>query len=211
MASDAFNVPNVISFIRLGLVPVFLWLRLTGEPEWALAVFITAAVSDVIDGLAARLLNQRSKLGGIIDPLADKLLIFTALVTLVVDGVLPVWLLGVILLRDGPMAVGALWVKHKRLEIPAEPTRIGKYSTFALVLTVVLALASASPRAPQALTGWVWAVGFVAGLCVVVSTLQYWSRFGYLFFMPALPAGPGSAHAEKSRRQSSAGGEKTRG
>ncbi len=207
MLADAFNVPNLISFARLLLVPVFLWLRLTDRPEWALGVFIAAAVSDVLDGLLARLLNQRSKLGGIIDPLADKLLVFGALVALVLDDVLPAWLLGVILLRDVPMAVGALWVKHKRLEIPTEPTRIGKYSTFALVLTIVLALASDSPHAPPALTGWVWAVGFVAGLCVVVSTLQYWSRFGYLFFMPALPAGA----AGSSRRKSSNGGRKTRG
>jgi cardiolipin synthase len=191
-----FNVPNLISFARLGLVPVFLWLRHTGQPEWALGVFILAAVSDVVDGLLARLLDQRTALGGIIDPLADKLLVFAALVSLVIGGHLPAWLLGLILVRDLPMGVGALWVRHKRLEIPAAPSRIGKYATFTLVLAVVLGLASASPHAPRAIVGWVWAVGAVAALCVVVSTLQYWSRFGYLFFAPG--------------RKSSAAGEKTR-
>ncbi len=190
------TLPNVISFIRLLLVPVFLWLRATDQPEWALGVFIVAAVSDVIDGLLARLLDQRSKLGGIIDPLADKLLIFAALISLVWEGQLPLWLLGLILARDVPMALGFLWVRHKQREIPAEPSRIGKYATFALVTTVVLALASASPRAPQAVIGWVWAAGFVAGLCVWVSTLQYWSRFGYLIFAP----GRTSSAAEKDSR-----------
>jgi cardiolipin synthase (CMP-forming) len=178
------TVPNVISFARLALVPVFLWFRLTGEPEVAFTVFIVAAASDLLDGFLARLLDQRSKLGGIIDPTADKALIFTALVTLVVEGLLPLWLLLLEAFRDSAMAIGAVMVKRRQMEIPTTPSRIGKYSTFALVITVVLALASASPRAPQALPGYVVATAFVSALCVVVSTLQYWMRFGYLIIAP---------------------------
>jgi cardiolipin synthase len=178
------TIPNGISFARMALVPVFVWFRLTGEPGIAFLVFIVAAASDLLDGFLARVLNQRSKLGGIIDPAADKLLVFSALVTLVVDSLLPLWLLLLEGLRDAAMAIGALVVKRKRLEIPTTPSRIGKYSTFALVTTVTLALASASPRAPQGLREYVAATGFIAALCVVVSTLQYWMRFGYLLIAP---------------------------
>jgi len=185
VTSDAWlTLPNVISFARLALVPVFVWLRVAGEPELAFTVFIVAASSDLLDGLLARLLDQRSKLGGIIDPAADKLLIFAALVTLVIDDLLPLWLLLLEGLRDSAMAIGAVVVKRRRMEIPTTPSRIGKYSTFALVITVVLALASASPRAPQVLVGYVVASAFISALCVVVSTLQYWMRFGYLIIAP---------------------------
>ena len=178
------TVPNLISLLRLALVPVFLWLELSGQPEWALGVFIFAAASDVLDGFLARVLNQRSKLGGVIDPLADKLLVFAALVTLVIQSLLPLWLLIIIVGRDLTALVGAVVVKRKHLEIPTAPSRVGKYATFTLVLTVVAALADASPRAPRELGGWVVALAFVSALCVVISYLQYWARFGYLFFAP---------------------------
>ena len=184
MAREWLTVPNAISFARLALVPVFVWLRLTGEPGLAFLVFVIAAASDLLDGFLARVLNQRSKVGGIIDPAADKLLVFSALVTLVVDGLLPLWLLVLEGARDAAMAMGALWVRRKRLEIPTAPSRIGKYSTFALAATVTVALAAASPRAHQALAEYVPAAGFIAALCVVVSTLQYWMRFGYLIIAP---------------------------
>lgn len=165
-------------------MPVFLWLELRGEPEWALGVFAAASVSDLIDGFLARVLNQRSKLGGILDPVADKLLVISALVTLGISGALPWWLVAVMLARDLPMAVGAWVVRRKRLEIPTAPSRIGKYATFSLVAAVVLALAGQSPLAPRAIEGYTVAIAFIAGLCVVLSTLQYWARFGYLFFAP---------------------------
>lgn len=179
-----FTIPNLISFVRLLLVPVFAWLWLNGQPEWAFTVFVIAAVSDVLDGFLARVLDQRSKLGGLIDPVADKLLVFTALVLLVVERALPLWLLLLVLIRDVPMAVGAVVVRRKHLDLPTSPSRVGKYATFALLLAVVLALGGASPHAPLAIGGYTVAIAFVAGLCVVASTLQYWARFGYLFFVP---------------------------
>ena len=90
---DWLNVPNCITIFRLALVPVFVWLFLRGSRDWALGCFLLAAVSDALDGFLARLLNQRTKLGGILDPIADKLLIFAALVVLVIQGQIPLWLL----------------------------------------------------------------------------------------------------------------------
>lgn len=185
MATPAWlTIPNVISLLRVGAVPVFLWLALTDQPEWALGVFVGAAASDVLDGFLARVLNQRSKLGAFIDPLADKLLVFAALVTLVINGRLPLWLLVLIVVRDLTMVVGAFVVRSKNLDLPTTPSRVGKYATFGLVLTVTAALANASPHAPRALDGYVVALAFIAALCVVISYLQYWARFGYLFFAP---------------------------
>src|SRR3954453_23187796 len=120
------TIPNLITFGRLLLVPVFIWLQATGRAQGALICFGAAMFSDAIDGLLARLLNQKSKLGAFLDPLADKLLVSSALVLLVIDRQVPIWLLGLILFRDGAIAVGALMVKRKHLELPAQPSRIGK-------------------------------------------------------------------------------------
>ena len=97
----------------------------------------------------------------------------------------PLWLWLLILFRDGCMAVGALVVRRKRLELPAQPSRIGKYATFSLTLLVVLGLADQIAASSGLLHAYTQVVGTVAGLCVIISTVQYFARFGYLFFAPA--------------------------
>jgi len=176
------NVPNTITLFRLVLIPIFLVLFLSHRVEWALACFGLAAVSDALDGFFARLLNQRSKLGAILDPIADKLLIVAALTALTLERRLPLWLVGLIALQNLMMIVGALMVKWKRLEIPAQPSRIGKYATFTLLCLIVLSLVSASPRAPTQLRPYVAVLGFVSAQCIIISTIQYFVRFGYLWF-----------------------------
>jgi cardiolipin synthase len=184
-------VPNTITLFRLALVPFFLWLYWTQPPEWALGCFLLAAISDVLDGLFARLLNQRTKLGGILDPIADKLLIFAALLVLVLEGRLPLWLLLINAFRDLLMVAGALMVTWKNLEIPTQPSRVGKYATFALICLVALALAGRSPYAPGLLRAYIAVMAFLSALCVTISTLQYFTRYGYLWVAPRRPRLPG--------------------
>jgi cardiolipin synthase len=170
--------------MRLLLVPVFVCLHLFGEPVWALVCFAVAALSDGLDGLLARALNQRTRLGAILDPIADKLLVFAALCTLIAERQLPPWLLALVIFRDSWMIIGAIVVRRKNLEIPTAPTRIGKYATFGMTLLVVLSLMDQAANSP-ALHAYVVVLSYTAGLCVAVSTLQYFSRFGHLFFAPA--------------------------
>jgi len=184
------TIPNAITIVRIILVPVFVALHLVGRPGWALVCFIVAAASDGIDGFLARVLNQRSKLGALLDPIADKLLVSAALVTLVIERQLPWWLLVLIGIRDGWMAFGALWVRHKRLEIPTTPSRIGKYATFGMTVLVVLALLDQALEPSELLHAYMVVFGFVSALCVVISTLQYFWRFGYLLFAPPKPPAP---------------------
>lgn len=184
MTASWLNVPNSITLFRFALVPIFLVLQLSHEPEWALACFTTAAISDGLDGLLARLLNQRTKLGGVLDPIADKLLILAALVSLVMEKRLPLWLLAINLGRDLLMVIGALMVAYKRLELPTEPSRIGKYATFFMVCTVILSLISDIPGTPV-MRPYVVVLAFVAAQCLLVSTGQYFARYGYLWVAPA--------------------------
>ena len=184
MSSDWKTLPNAITLIRLALIPVFLALELGERHLWALIAFAFALGSDWLDGLLARLLRQRSHLGGVLDPVADKLLVFTALVGLVWQRALPVWILGLVIARDALMLFGAAVVAHKRLDLPTQPSRIGKYATFALGITVLGALANEVVQSPR-VRAYTAVACFFAGLCVAISTVQYLSRFGYLFFAPS--------------------------
>ena len=95
------TIPNLISFIRLAGVPLFLWLILVPEADgWALTVLMLSGVSDYLDGYLARRLHQTSKLGEILDPVADRLYILATVVGLAVRDVIPWWLALLLPARD---------------------------------------------------------------------------------------------------------------
>lgn len=83
------TIPNILTFVRMGLIPVFVSLVYYGYSKWALAVFLAAGISDGIDGFLARKFKQESELGTIIDPIADKLLMTVAFIILTLPNVLP--------------------------------------------------------------------------------------------------------------------------
>ena len=189
MRSPWLTVPNLLTLLRLALVPVFAALHLTGHPGWALLCFLVAAVSDWLDGLAARLLGQQTSLGAFLDPLADKLLADVALLMLVVEREAPLWLLLLVLLRDLTQGLGAAVVRRKGLELPRAPSRVGKYATFALVCMVVLGLVDETLTDAPLIHAWFQVAGYFTGLCVAISTVQYFIRWGYLWTAPPREVG----------------------
>jgi cardiolipin synthase len=95
------TIPNVISIIRLAGVPLFLWLVLVPEADgWAFAVLAISGVSDYADGYLARKLDQTSKLGEILDPVADRLYILSTIIALAVRDIIPWWLAVLLPARD---------------------------------------------------------------------------------------------------------------
>ena len=190
MPADAWTVPNLLTYLRLLAVPVFVALHLGGRPGWALAVFLAAALTDALDGLLARLLHQRTKLGAFLDPLADKLLTGAALIMLFLEHEAPLWMVLLIAFRDGSIAAGAAMVKRKGLEMPAAPSRVGKYATFALTCFLVLGLMDLTFSDSPLLHAWFLVSGYFTGLCVAISTAQYFLRWGHLWVAPARRAPP---------------------
>src|SRR3978361_2484754 len=86
------TIPNLISIFRLAGVPLFLWLVLVPEADgWALAVLFVSGISDYADGYLARRLNQTSKVGEILDPVADRLYILSTVIGLAARGLIPWW------------------------------------------------------------------------------------------------------------------------
>ncbi len=168
------NLANALTALRVVLAPIFLVHYVQGDRPRALAAFAAAAATDVLDGLVARALHQRTRLGAFLDPIADKFLAACALIALAVTGRLPAWLPVLVVARDVAQLLAAAILRGVHRTIPVAPTRIGKYATFALAVTVVLALASdygGIPR-PEA-APYVTAVALLAAECVAVSFVQY--------------------------------------
>jgi cardiolipin synthase len=119
------------------LVLPFIWLMLKQEFGWALVLFFTAGISDGIDGYLAKHYNWISRLGSILDPLADKLLLVSAFVTLGWLNVIPVWLVVAVILRDFVIISGALAYHFVVGRYEMEPTIISKLNTFFQIMLVL--------------------------------------------------------------------------
>jgi cardiolipin synthase (CMP-forming) len=131
---------NQITILRLVFVPVFAIEVIGGRFEAALLVLGAAALSDVLDGVVARMSHQISPLGVALDPITDKILMTTAFVTLSYRGVLPWWLTVLVLSRDVAIVMTALLISLVAGYRPFYPTRLGKASTVVQVTTVLAAL-----------------------------------------------------------------------
>lgn len=128
---DALNVPNLISLLRLLLVPLFLWLVVADEIGWAGVVLGVIGTTDWIDGYLARRLGQVTELGKFLDPLADRLAVVIAVIAGLTTGVLPAWLAWAIIGREALVGLGAIygWTKGvRRLDV----RDLGKLATLLL-------------------------------------------------------------------------------
>ena len=131
MSSRILTVPNILSLIRLALVPVLLVLLLEGLDALALLLLVVAGITDYLDGLLARRLNQVSRLGQLLDPAADRLFIFATSVGLAVRGVVPWWLVVIVVGRDVMLLVlGVILANYGYGPLPVH--HLGKLATFCL-------------------------------------------------------------------------------
>ena len=178
------NVPNALTGARLVAVPVFVALFLRGERKAALAVFVGAMITDALDGILARALKQFTRIGALLDPLADKLLGLAALVLLCWSRALPWWLLVVTLFRDVCIFT-AIWLLERTGHgYTVRPTRFGKYATAALAATTVLALVQGATEVAAPTRPLLFALAIVAAECVLVSWAQYLWLFVRLMRLP---------------------------
>ena len=139
------SLPNLITVLRLALVPVTGYFLLSGEYGLALIVFFTAALTDFFDGFIARHFELTSALGATLDPIADKLNMFVATVLLAWQGVLPMWLAIAIVLRDVVIVGGALAFRLTLGPIEITPTMLSKVNTF-IEFGVLLAVMASAAR-----------------------------------------------------------------
>lgn len=136
------NLPNTLTLLRILTIPLFLGYLAYNRYLEALVVFAIGGLTDFLDGLTARLMNQQTALGAYLDPVADKLLVITSFTMLSSMGGIPTWLAVIVVARDILILVGygVIYVSiEERLEV--RPSRIGKCSTTLQLLTLAVALA----------------------------------------------------------------------
>src|SRR4030095_17161543 len=148
MQGRIWTVPNQITLLRLGFLPLFLILIVYEHYRWALLILGLAGLSDGIDGLLARKLNQKSSIGAYLDPIADKLLLSSSFVILAMEKKIAWWLTIMVLSRDILMLVVAAVIILISGYRPFPPSLLGKATTFLQIILdfmAVLAARSANP------------------------------------------------------------------
>jgi cardiolipin synthase len=135
------NLPNYITLLRVVLIPFFINFMIYGYIKEAFIVFVVACITDALDGLIARLTSTQTKLGAFLDPMADKLLIISAFVTLVLLDMLPVWFVIIVVSRDIILLLGSIALYFTGHDFVARPSLIGKATTLMQFVTVTLSLA----------------------------------------------------------------------
>jgi cardiolipin synthase (CMP-forming) len=175
VTSTVWTVPNLVSMLRLALVPVFAVLIVQGYDVWALAVLAFSGFTDWLDGVLARRLHQVSRFGEMLDPAADRLFILVTLAVLAWRGVVPLWLVVVIVGRDVVLTcLMPMLARHGYGPLPV--SFVGKAGTFALLYAFPLLLLAEMPGAVGSVAhvvGWAftwWGVGmyWIAGWQYVV-------------------------------------------
>jgi len=175
--STILTIPNILTFMRMGLIPVFVSLVYYGYSKWALAVFLIAGISDGIDGFLARKFKQESELGTIIDPIADKLLMTVAFIILTLPNVLPptrhlpipFWVTASVIGRDVLIITIAAAINIITGFRGFKPSFWGKMSTLVQVIGISLVMLAA-------VTGYsifLPTTYFIIVLLVVVSGVHY--------------------------------------
>lgn len=178
LSDDIFTVPNILSFLRLLGIPIFLWLVLVVENDIAAVLLLLAsAFSDWLDGVLARRLGQITRLGQILDPLADRLYIFATLAGLFVRDIVPWWFVVAIVSRDVLLALLLPVLRHYGYG-PLQVNFVGKTGAFCLFIAFPLLLLTDSDNvlADIALPcGWafgIWGIGLY-WLAGVLYTRQF--------------------------------------
>ena len=172
-------MPNVLSVLRLALVPVFLALLVQGQDAWALLVLVVSSATDFLDGFLARRLGQVTRLGQLLDPAADRLYIFAALIGLASRGLVPWWIVLVVVGRDVfLLALGLILANFGFGPLPVH--QLGKVATFCLFYALpILMIGQAFPAAAwiTAPVGWAFALwgAFLywwAGIIYAIETVR---------------------------------------
>lgn len=177
------TIPNVISMIRLAGVPLFLWLILGPEEDgWALVVLMLSGITDYLDGYLARKLNQTSRLGEILDPVADRLYILATVIGLAARDIIPIWLAVLLPLRDAFLWTLVPFLKTRGYSsLPVH--FLGKAATAALLYAFPLLLLGDGDGVIATLAqvfGWAFAIWG--------TTLYWWAGMLYAWQVRALLA-----------------------
>ncbi|MCX8022219.1 MAG: CDP-alcohol phosphatidyltransferase family protein [Syntrophorhabdaceae bacterium] len=134
------NIPNLLSLLRLLLTVIFVVAVNRGRFDLALICFLLQAISDLLDGLLARLMRAKTYLGAVLDPMADKIMLASSYIVLSVHGIIPLWLTVIVIGRDFFIASGFLVLYKFSHKLRPRPSILSKFTTLFQMCTVVYVL-----------------------------------------------------------------------
>ena len=155
------NLPNILTLIRVLLIPAFVILIMNKFFSWAIITFAIAGITDGIDGLIARITHQRTELGAYLDPIADKLLLSSAFITLAIIEILPSWLAVIVITRDLIILIGFLAMILANYRPKIQPSLVSKVTTVFQIAAILLVL----------LVGYYPALGRLSTIAIYGTTL----------------------------------------
>jgi cardiolipin synthase len=169
--NSTMNIPNIVSITRILITPFFVILLIKKMFFFALLVFALAGISDALDGLLARYFNQHTILGSYLDPLADKLLLTSAFVSLAILKVVPGWLTVIVITRDVLIFLGIAMIAIMGKKIAIKPSLVSKCTTVVQLLTIFLILLDNQ----FAIREWVilWPFYWITAFLTITSGLDY--------------------------------------
>lgn len=166
------NIPNLLTLLRILLVPLIVIFLIDGEYLKALITFFISGITDALDGFLARLLHQKTILGAYLDPIADKALLITCFLTLSIEGVIPGWLTVVVISRDVIILTGTFILFMMSVSFEIKPILISKITTALQIITVLLVLVLKS--LPGSFDySWILFLYWMTAIFTIVSGLKY--------------------------------------
>jgi cardiolipin synthase len=197
VSSRILTVPNVLSFVRLALVPVFLYFIIVGEDLFALVTLVASSITDYLDGYLARKFNQVSRLGQLLDPAADRLFIFATLIGLAIRGIIPWWLVAIIVGRDVVLLVlGIVLANFGYGPLPVH--HLGKVATFCLFYAFpILMIGQAFPGTAWLTNPLGWAFALWGAFLYWWAGVIYLIETARVIKIPRVAAGAGSDTLER--------------
>jgi cardiolipin synthase len=134
------NIPNLLTIFRLFVTSFFILAIHYGEFRIALWLFVVQAITDLLDGFLARVLGEKTSLGALLDPLADKAMLVSSFIVLYMKDIVPFWVTFIVLMRDVVLTAGYLLICKYIGKIEIIPSVLGKLTTFCQIGTVVYVL-----------------------------------------------------------------------
>jgi cardiolipin synthase (CMP-forming) len=173
--NGSMNIPNILTLLRIILVPVIVIFLIQGAFLKALLVLIAAGLSDALDGFLARILHQQTVLGAYLDPIADKALLASSFVTLSILHIIPSWLAVIVISRDVIILLGIFVLSTMSISVKICPTFVSKITTALQLSTVLLALTGRClPGGLHEL--WLLILYWSTALFTIISGLNYMAR-----------------------------------
>lgn len=166
------TIPNALTFARLIIMPFFVLSMLYQEYQYALILFSVAAITDVLDGFLARLINQKTRLGAFLDPLADKFLLLTSFIIFTFYGWLPAWITLIVISRDAIVIIGWIVLVILTDNKKVEPSLTGKLANAFQAFLIIYILVSLNFEIDKTLI-LRQQIGFLVAALTLISGIQY--------------------------------------